>query len=265
MRVGLSALLRKQIQVDSLVLKQPAIELVRNREGRWNFSSLGGESTSEKGSGAFALGRMQIEDGSIAVTDLANRSPRLGASTSISDLRDFGPGKVFAHRRCPPARLGERRAEGRGQRWATGKWASRFWRVRMYRTSLAVLMFFMNGQESTATRRCSFPHRRDRLDRSSDEGPRTGMMVLAGLNAALGYPVRIDYLRWIPNLGFQGAPTQFEGRECAILLLAELDTKSSFTRGWKLPGRASPRRLRLHRTSALPIRTLGSCVARCIY
>ena len=37
--------------VDSLVLKQPAIELVRNREGRWNFSSLGGESTSEKGSG----------------------------------------------------------------------------------------------------------------------------------------------------------------------------------------------------------------------
>jgi AsmA protein len=47
-RVGLAALLRKQIQVDSLVLRQPAIELVRNPQGKWNFSSLGGESAAAR-------------------------------------------------------------------------------------------------------------------------------------------------------------------------------------------------------------------------
>src|SRR5580704_8981469 len=87
-------LLAKNIEIDSLELKRPKIELIRNAAGVWNFSTLGSNSTAPQTPQAtpaqttppatqmpspaqqassnpneFALGKLQISDGQIAVTD----------------------------------------------------------------------------------------------------------------------------------------------------------------------------------------------------
>src|SRR5262249_3837242 len=77
-RIGLLSLLRGNIQVDSLDLHRPKVELIRTRKGDWNFSTLGPKSTpatstaSTGGSSgsAFSLDRLTISDGQIGVTDL---------------------------------------------------------------------------------------------------------------------------------------------------------------------------------------------------
>src|SRR5215470_7516228 len=44
-RIGLLPLLRGAIQVDSIDLRHPSIELVAAKDGKWNFSTIGGTST----------------------------------------------------------------------------------------------------------------------------------------------------------------------------------------------------------------------------
>src|SRR5215831_21153710 len=46
-RIGLWPLLRGAIQVDSLDLRHPSIELVAAKDGKWNFSTIGGTSTNK--------------------------------------------------------------------------------------------------------------------------------------------------------------------------------------------------------------------------
>src|SRR5262245_47507797 len=43
-RVGLIPLLSKQVSVDTLRIIDPAVELIRSAEGKWNYSSLGKNS-----------------------------------------------------------------------------------------------------------------------------------------------------------------------------------------------------------------------------
>ena len=50
-RVGLLALLKKQVDVESIRVSQPAVELIRNAGGVWNASTLGGSSGSSATSG----------------------------------------------------------------------------------------------------------------------------------------------------------------------------------------------------------------------
>jgi AsmA protein len=42
--VKLLPLLSKSVEIDSLNLTRPSVELIKNREGVWNFASLGGSS-----------------------------------------------------------------------------------------------------------------------------------------------------------------------------------------------------------------------------
>jgi AsmA protein len=75
-RVSLSSLLGGNVDVSSLDLERPTVELIRNKRGEWNFSTLGrpaGTSSggASKGSAhAFALDRLSIHDGQVALTDL---------------------------------------------------------------------------------------------------------------------------------------------------------------------------------------------------
>ncbi|MEX2261232.1 MAG: AsmA family protein [Bryobacteraceae bacterium] len=91
-RAGLLALMKGQVAVHSLHLVQPVVEIIRHENGAWNYSSLGGGRENESGR-ALTIDDLQIEDGSIAVTDLAARKPRVVYQHIDLRLRDFAPGR----------------------------------------------------------------------------------------------------------------------------------------------------------------------------
>src|ERR1700737_701093 len=92
--VKLLSLLKGAIDIDSLSLQSPSIEIVKNQQGVWNFSSLG--SSSSTSSHEFSLGRLSVQDGQLAMTDLKSGSPRAIYDHIDVTIRDFAPGKPFS-------------------------------------------------------------------------------------------------------------------------------------------------------------------------
>ncbi|MBV9146285.1 MAG: AsmA family protein, partial [Acidobacteria bacterium] len=122
-------LLRHEVEVNSVELVNPKIELVRNAQGVWNFASLqgGGESApsstapaqpangnkpspasapaqqqtastsapSGSSSQALTLGELKITDGQVAVTDQQKHQSRAVYDHIDLDLSDYAPGKPF--------------------------------------------------------------------------------------------------------------------------------------------------------------------------
>ena len=74
-RAGLMPLLRKQLEISSLVLREPSIELIKNQQGIWNYSTLGGKSSGEGGQ-SMKLEHLEVIDGTIAMTNLQSGEPR---------------------------------------------------------------------------------------------------------------------------------------------------------------------------------------------
>lgn len=128
-RVGLLSLLRGNIEVASLDLERPVVELVRNRDGVWNFSTLsaaGGEGATEPSEGTgstggreFALNRLSIRDGQIAVTDLGEDMRTVYDHIDLT-LRDYAPGQPFALDVAAELPAGGLRLTGNGGPVATG-------------------------------------------------------------------------------------------------------------------------------------------------
>jgi AsmA protein len=123
-------LLRKDVQISSVVLKQPKIELIRNTDGVWNFSSIGQQpnqpSSPTAGANApasksnrpqqqaqkppaekpaqpsepkqqqnFALDHLSISDGTVAFTDMQKHQSRAVYDHIDVDLKNFAPDKQF--------------------------------------------------------------------------------------------------------------------------------------------------------------------------
>ena len=82
-------------QVRDITLNQPKIELIRNRDDVWNFSSLGSGATSGKGEqSSLTLDSLKVTDGQIAVTDQHANSPRTVYTMSISHLLGLPPASL---------------------------------------------------------------------------------------------------------------------------------------------------------------------------
>lgn len=119
--VKLLPLLHKSVEVDSLYLQRPYVELIKNAQGRWNFSSLGKQSSpaaepsssrppqqpsspapsqpASSGSSSqeqFSLSKLAIQDGQVATTDEQTRTPRSVYDHIDVTLTDFAPGKPFS-------------------------------------------------------------------------------------------------------------------------------------------------------------------------
>ena len=104
-RAELLPLLSKQVRVQSLELQQPSIELVQNQARQWNYSDLTGQSSGASGgsgggggggdANSMTLSSLQINDGSVAISDLGVPSSRAVYDHINVQLEDFGPGKVF--------------------------------------------------------------------------------------------------------------------------------------------------------------------------
>src|SRR4051812_45892777 len=96
-RVKLLPLLRKDVQIQSLTLEHPQVEMVKNEQGVWNFASIGkpqgaaapagqqapgtpskpsptqqpsqGQQPQSSSGQKFKLARLDITDGTVAITD----------------------------------------------------------------------------------------------------------------------------------------------------------------------------------------------------
>ncbi|MBI2682036.1 MAG: AsmA family protein [Acidobacteriales bacterium] len=113
-------LLQGEVQVNTVELRRPKIELIKNLQGQWNFASLGhapsavamqpapqaAPSTAPaaapaspqpaappKPGQAFTLEQLTIVDGQVAVTDLATRQPRALYDHIDLSLTGYAPGK----------------------------------------------------------------------------------------------------------------------------------------------------------------------------
>ena len=117
--IALLPLISKKIEVNSLTLQQPDIELVRNAQGVWNFSTIGqpggatqprapqrpapaqkpappNQPSSQPNAGAFELKNLRISDGQMALTDYQKRQPRAVYNNIDLSLSNFAPGKPFS-------------------------------------------------------------------------------------------------------------------------------------------------------------------------
>jgi AsmA protein len=101
--VKLFPLLKGNVEIDSLDLQRPSVELIKNEQGVWNFSSLGsplvssGPSESgDTGGHQLSLAMLAISDGQVAVTDLQKKTPRLLYDHIDATVRDFAPDKSFS-------------------------------------------------------------------------------------------------------------------------------------------------------------------------
>jgi AsmA protein len=97
--VKLLPLLSKKVEVETMDLQRPNVELVKNSKGIWNFSSLGhGSYQTSSGSttGVLMKGNLTLRDGQVAVTSLQSRESRKIYDHIDITLRDFAPGKPFS-------------------------------------------------------------------------------------------------------------------------------------------------------------------------
>jgi len=118
--VKLLPLLAKSIEIQSVTLKHPKIELIKDAAGVWNFSSLGQAPATPappsqaappapakaapaqqaaapaNAGGSFSLDELKLTDGQVAVTDLQKRHPRAVYDHIDLTVDDFAPDKRFS-------------------------------------------------------------------------------------------------------------------------------------------------------------------------
>src|SRR5437588_997424 len=121
--IKLLPLLRKEVDVNSLELVHPRIELVRNAQGAWNFATIGQqgkpapaertaanqaapaqasntqpapqENKAQQPAKEFELANLRISDGQVAITDFQKHQSRAVYDHIDLDVNDFAPDKAF--------------------------------------------------------------------------------------------------------------------------------------------------------------------------
>jgi AsmA protein len=103
-RVRLLPLLSGNVQVDSVELRRPGVELIRTKDGTWNFASLrpaaapaaaDSPASTPAAEREFSLQRLTIVDGQIGITDLQASKSRLGYDHINLTLTNFNPRQPF--------------------------------------------------------------------------------------------------------------------------------------------------------------------------
>jgi AsmA protein len=110
--VKLFPLLTGKVEVTSLQMKRPQIELICNAQGVWNFSTAGNFPAAAAASQAapsqprppataaqpreFALGELKISDGQIAISNDQKRQSRAIYDHIDVTLKNYAPGQPFA-------------------------------------------------------------------------------------------------------------------------------------------------------------------------
>jgi uncharacterized protein involved in outer membrane biogenesis len=100
--VKLEPLLHKDVQVESLRMIRPSVELIHAADGTWNFASLGkrtkptpNQQQASSQPTPLALDLFQIDDGAVGVTDLQKHQPRMVYNNIDLQLKNVAMGKPF--------------------------------------------------------------------------------------------------------------------------------------------------------------------------
>ena len=99
--VQLAPLFHQDVEINSIELKRPRVELVKNRQGGWNFSTMGSKNApshpqSSSSGNSFSLAELAITDGQVAITDMEAKQPRAVYDHIDLTLKDFAPNKPFS-------------------------------------------------------------------------------------------------------------------------------------------------------------------------
>lgn len=201
--VHLLPLLHKDVEVDSIILQRPAVELIKNKESVWNFASLGAnkpkaESSSSSSAGQFSLSQLSIQDGQVALTDRQAPSPRAVYDHIDFTLNDFAPNKPFsldlsAH--LPGSGSQEVRLQGKGGPIATDPASTPFQgNLTLKNVQIAGLQKFLNSPALVGTD--GILSGETKISSTAGKAAAAGQMTLQNAKlhgTELGYPVTADY------------------------------------------------------------------------
>jgi AsmA-like protein len=96
--VKLVRLIHKQVEINSLSLQRPSVNLIKNHSGEWNFASLGHPQEKQPTTSSeqqFSVGELTIQDGQISLLDQAkSKIPSLYDHIDVT-LKHFAPNQPF--------------------------------------------------------------------------------------------------------------------------------------------------------------------------
>ena len=221
-RAELMPLLRGEVEINSLELKRPRIELIRNRQGVWNFASLGqqpqtaaapasGKPTPAQPSNPqspppqqqakkpLALKDLKISDGQVAMTDHLKAQPRTVYDHIDLRLIDFAPDKPFlveAAAHLPGQGKQEIKLEGKGGPINRGSPVNTRFQgtLELKEVSLSAFQKFVNSQalagtDAVASGKADVNH--DGKNLQSRGSLRLEQPRVRGVD--IGYPIAADY------------------------------------------------------------------------
>ena len=96
--VKLLPLLHRSVEISSVNLQRPSVELIKNAQGAWNFSTIGTtqKSAPSQNQQQFSIGELAVQDGQVAITDQQARKPRTVYDHINFTLTDFAPDAPFS-------------------------------------------------------------------------------------------------------------------------------------------------------------------------
>ncbi len=200
--VHLLPLLHKDVEVDSISLQRPVVELIKSKEGVWNFASIGANKpkaeSSSSSSGEFSLSKLMIQDGQVALTDREAPSPRSVYDHIDLTLEDFAPNKPFSldlSARLPGGGSQEVRLQGKGGPIATEPAATPFQgNLTLKDVQIAGLQKFLNSPALVGTD--GVLSGETKISSSAAKAAASGSMTLKNAKlhgTEVGYPIQADY------------------------------------------------------------------------
>jgi uncharacterized protein involved in outer membrane biogenesis len=228
--VKLMPLLHKSVEVDSLTLVRPSVELIKNAQGVWNFASLGaneqtasqtpppqpqpgapgkqlpaqqpspgGTQQPSSAEQQFSLGKLSISDGQVALTDQQAKRPRSVYDHIDVMLSNFAPNHPFdldAAAHLPGPGNQEVRLQGTGGPLVQGQPAATPFHgtLNLKQVAIAGLAKFLDSPALVNTDGILSGQTKI----SSDNGKMSANGSMNVQNARihgldLGYPVALDY------------------------------------------------------------------------
>jgi AsmA protein len=96
--IKLLPLLHKSMEISSVSLQRPSVEVVKDAQGTWNFSTVGStqKSAPSQDKQQFSLGELAVQDGELAITDQQARKPRTVYDHINLSLTGFAPDTPFS-------------------------------------------------------------------------------------------------------------------------------------------------------------------------
>lgn len=212
----LMPLLSGDVQIDSLELRRPRIELIRNREGVWNSSTLGSAQaptapapkpdptapqpqTRPQSERKFSLVELKVVDGQVGFTDQQKNQPRAIYDHIDLTLNDYAPNKKFnfelaAHLPGAGAQRLSLQGEGGPMRSEAPSTTDFKGSLKLEEVSLSGLKRFLNSQalqniEFVATGKADIESRAGTVSSKGDLKLDDGRVN--GVN--IGYPIAADY------------------------------------------------------------------------